>query len=593
MIVRNQAILKPMMGQVSQMGPQQIMPQPMMQGQGMQSPINLQSKMAGNRQQDVMPTGYNYRPQFDDAARAGAMTGQMVRQGQPSSQPIPVNLSGMQQQQPQYQQGQLTRQNMPMAQAGGSQNYGLAGFESAIGGGMNAGLNFAQQGSAGAMATLQGTRQDVLNQQNQAQNALNQSGTFSQIAARQGTNQGLGMINQGQQFANQSNAMGQNSLMQGLSDANQQLNNANQMLGLRAGQGMNALNQGYGQARGDLQGFAQGGAQAQQQQAALSGAMGPQAQQMAMNATLNSPEFEFLREQGNRAVMANAAATGGLGGGEVQRELARFGQGLAAQQFGAAFDRLGGVANRGLEAGGQMAQLGAQQGQTGASLLQQLGGQQADIFGRQGQNIMSTGMNSANLDQATGQLQANLAQQGAGIAQQGGQLQANLAQSTGQQQSGLAQNISGQLANLGGQAGYVMQQGGQFGANLLMTGAGQLAQGRQQAGRDLAEMLAGQSGAQSGLVNQQGQQVAGQVDQVTNNLANFLQNSGAMTANDQIRMAELLQALATQSAAGGSAAIGNAGNAQANAALAGAGNTSNLLGQLTGAFAMTGGFPKR
>jgi len=492
--------------------------------------------------QALIDTGFGDGSMFTDGTRQNIRTA--------DGQVIPVA---------QYQQGQLPQnQAPPMAQsgmapqqpAGGSQNFGLQGFENALGNGLAQSMDLLQQGNAGAFGALQGTRQDVLNQQNQGQQFLNNS------------------FGQANQAAQQGNMSGQNTLFNALGGAQNQLGMANNTLNFRGNQSQNTLAQNFGQARGDLSGFAAGGSQAAQQQAALSGAYGAEAQQMAMNDTLNSPEFDFLREQGNRAVMANAAATGGVGGGEVMRDLQRFGQGLASQQFGQAFDRLSGVANRGQQAAGQMANLGAQQGQTSANLFSQLGGQQANIFGQGAQNIMGTGQASAGMDQATANLQANLAQ------------------NQGNQQANLAQNTMGQLTSLGGQASNLLQRGGEVGSNTMMNAANNLAQGRNQAGRDLANALAGQSGAQANLVNQQGQQVAGQVDNITNNLANLLQMSGSQSAADQVRMAELLQALAVQNSAQGTAAIGQGGAAQANAALARAGATNDLLGQLTGAFAL-------
>lgn len=99
-----------------------------------------------------------------------------------------------------------------------------------------------------------------------------------------------------------------------------------------------------------LQPFIEPGLKAQQLQAALSGALGTEAQAAAFQSFQESPGTQFLREQGLRLVNTGAAATGGLGGGERLRELTRFSQGLALQDFQNQFNRLGAVTGTGLSA---------------------------------------------------------------------------------------------------------------------------------------------------------------------------------------------------------------------------------------------------
>ena len=61
-----------------------------------------------------------------------------------------------------------------------------------------------------------------------------------------------------------------------------------------------------------------------------------------------------MREQGLRGIESQAAVTGGLGGGQRLRELTRFSQGLALQDFGNQFNRLGAVTGTGLTAAGAL-----------------------------------------------------------------------------------------------------------------------------------------------------------------------------------------------------------------------------------------------
>lgn len=109
-----------------------------------------------------------------------------------------------------------------------------------------------------------------------------------------------------------------------------------------------------------------------QRQQAFSGALGQESQAQAFQQFQESPGVQFLREQGLRGVETSAAVTGGLGGGQRLRELTRFSQGLALQDFGGQFNRLGvtaageeGVITRRQQAagalGGLRAGLGAQQ----------------------------------------------------------------------------------------------------------------------------------------------------------------------------------------------------------------------------------------
>lgn len=51
------------------------------------------------------------------------------------------------------------------------------------------------------------------------------------------------------------------------------------------------------------------------------------------------PGYQFRQEQGEQAMTRAAAARGGLGSGKFLKDAMRFNQGLASQEYGAAFDR--------------------------------------------------------------------------------------------------------------------------------------------------------------------------------------------------------------------------------------------------------------
>ncbi len=124
---------------------------------------------------------------------------------------------------------------------------------------------------------------------------------------------------------------------------------------------------GIADARGQLDPFASAGQDATQAQAALSGALGPEAQQAAVDQLQNSPMFQSFVQQGEQGILQNASATGGLRGGNVQGALAQFAPQMLNQQIQQRFQNLGGIANRGLAASQQTAGLATSSGNVEAS----------------------------------------------------------------------------------------------------------------------------------------------------------------------------------------------------------------------------------
>jgi len=166
------------------------------------------------------------------------------------------------------------------------------------------------------------------------------------------------------------------------------------------------------QANTTLQPFYGAGQGASDYQAALAGALGDQAQADAFDRFRNSPGQQYLLNESERAIKRNAAATGGLGGGNVQRALQENAIGLAAQDFDNSFRRLGAMSDRGLAAGGQisgnlmntggaLANLGAQMGNNAAGatlgVAGQIGGSRTQAGRDIAQNAADTAGNMANL----------------------------------------------------------------------------------------------------------------------------------------------------------------------------------------------------
>lgn len=132
-------------------------------------------------------------------------------------------------------------------------------------------------------------------------------------------------------------------LTQGFDEAVKQINLGSQ-------QSRDELLAGIGKANAPFQGFFDRGELASEEQAALLGLRGQDAANAAFNRFQESPGQQFIREEGEKAIRRNAAATGQLQGGAVLRELTRFGTGLAQQDFGNQFARLQNLGAQGFNA---------------------------------------------------------------------------------------------------------------------------------------------------------------------------------------------------------------------------------------------------
>jgi hypothetical protein len=247
----------------------------------------------------------------------------------------------------------------------------------------------------------------------------------------------------------------------GLTDATSQLNttlaNINNLYGINiqdlqnAAQGARGdISKGFGTARGYFDPFYQGGQTAYQKQMALSGALG----QDAFNAARQeSPYEKFLFDQGMRANLAGASATGGLGGGNVQKELQRFGQGLSSQGLQQQIGNLGALSGLGFQSAGALGNLatgeGAALADIGINTAQNIAGQR----GQQAGYAANVGTNIAQMQQNTGQGIANnrmsvaemIARQQESAALQ----QANLLESQGLNMSNLIGTQGQNVINLG------------------------------------------------------------------------------------------------------------------------------------------------
>lgn len=89
--------------------------------------------------------------------------------------------------------------------------------------------------------------------------------------------------------------------------------------------------------------FAAAGAPALQQQQALLGLQGQEAQRRAISAVEQGGLFQELVRKGEESILQQASATGGLRGGNVQAALAQFRPQMLSQAIADQYSRLGGL----------------------------------------------------------------------------------------------------------------------------------------------------------------------------------------------------------------------------------------------------------
>lgn len=123
--------------------------------------------------------------------------------------------------------------------------------------------------------------------------------------------------------------------------------------------------------------YVNAGGPALQQQQALLGLSGPEAEQAAIDRIQNNPSFLARIQQGENAMLQNASATGGLRGGNIQGALAQFRPAMLSQAINDQYSKFGGlttlgqnsavgVGNAGMATGNQITNLLGQQGQAQA-----------------------------------------------------------------------------------------------------------------------------------------------------------------------------------------------------------------------------------
>jgi hypothetical protein len=127
-----------------------------------------------------------------------------------------------------------------------------------------------------------------------------------------------------------------------------------------------------------LQPYTEPGLYAMEQQAAIAGLMGPEAQAAQIAQIESDPLYQATVRQGEEAILQQASATGGLRGGNIQGALAQFRPQMLREEIDKTYGRLGGFTALGQGTQLDIARLGqaaaagqAQVGQTASSNIQQ------------------------------------------------------------------------------------------------------------------------------------------------------------------------------------------------------------------------------
>jgi hypothetical protein len=106
---------------------------------------------------------------------------------------------------------------------------------------------------------------------------------------------------------------------------------------------------------------------------ALTGGLGVDAQREAFSNLPTNPAVEFARDQGVNLINNKAAATGGLGGGNVLRDLTEFGTSLAIQEINSLIDNLAKSQNVQFDVAGSLANLATGLGGAEAQIQSNIG----------------------------------------------------------------------------------------------------------------------------------------------------------------------------------------------------------------------------
>lgn len=129
----------------------------------------------------------------------------------------------------------------------------------------------------------------------------------------------------------------------------------------------------------------------------------------AFNAFANSAGMQFQLKQGENAIQNNYADKGALQSGAAMKALQSYGQSTALQNYFMPYlSMLGGIANRGAQAGAAVAGVGSSFGNTAANINAQMGGAIQNGADATGNAALVRGANNANIFSGLGTTLGNL-----------------------------------------------------------------------------------------------------------------------------------------------------------------------------------------
>lgn len=149
----------------------------------------------------------------------------------------------------------------------------------------------------------------------------------------------------------------------------------------------------FDQVRQLLQPYVSAGNNSLSAQQDLLGLNGNDAQGKAISALQASPQYTSALAAGNRNILSNASATGGLRGGNTEAALGQYAPQLLSQIIQQQYGNLGGITSLGQNAAAGVGNAGMQNGNNVTALLGQAGAAQAGGALAQG-NAYSSAVNS-------------------------------------------------------------------------------------------------------------------------------------------------------------------------------------------------------
>lgn len=140
-----------------------------------------------------------------------------------------------------------------------------------------------------------------------------------------------------------------------------------------AGQGIAEQRRQFDALQALLKPYTEAGVPALEQQQALLGLRGPEAERAAIERISGGAGFQEAVRQGEEALLQRASATGGLRGGNIQGALAQFRPQMLNQAIEEQYGRLGGMTTLGQRSAAGVGAAGMETGTNVANLLGQQG----------------------------------------------------------------------------------------------------------------------------------------------------------------------------------------------------------------------------